>query len=225
MRRTARIGVLVLSLLGVIGALAPTPAEATTVGAVVFNGNAVVSGHGIAYPLAGSNTGEIDLFKLPPTFFNSASVVFTSKTCAAAAFNITKAGKLPVEAGTCTIAAVGSVHGYCGLSDGHLSGTVSVSVVGSGTQEYSFHLSWISVASKLILSGYWHKHGTIHSGVLKGIVSAKPDTFNIKGQGASSCLNKHQKVFLVTGGIVLGSTTSPTPTSLPPKPSLKSPST
>jgi hypothetical protein len=219
MRRILRVGVLAASLIGVMGTLAPTPADATTEGSVTFRGVATVHSHGIAYPLVGSNTGDIDLSKTPPNFSNSASVTFTSTTCAAAVANVNKAGKLPAEAGTCVVGAAGSVHGYCGLSDGHVSGTISHAVVGSGTQVYSFHLSWFSAATVLNVSGHWHKHGTTHSGVLKGVVSAVPDPT------AGSCTNKLQKQFIIAGEIAMASTTSGTPTSLPPKPSYKSPPT
>jgi hypothetical protein len=140
LRKLARIGVLVLSLLGMAGTLAPTPAEATTVGAVVFNGNAFVHGHGIAFPFidsdgpTGPNGVPLDLNKTPLNLSNSASLFFTSTTCVAAAVNVAKEPKPPVEAGLCTITATGNVHGYCGLSEGQVSGVIAVA--GSGT--YSF---------------------------------------------------------------------------------------
>jgi hypothetical protein len=217
MRRTARISVLVALLTGVTGAFVPTPAEATTVGSVTIHGKATVSSHGIAYPLVGSNTGDSDLTKTPPRFSNSASVTFTSTTCVADLTNVNKPGKAAKEAGPCTMVATGSVHGYCGMSDGHLSGTLSIPVLGSGIQNYSFHLSWFSAGPELFISGHWHKHGTTHSGTLKGSVSATPDPT------AGSCTNKLQKDFLIGGVITVSSGTSNAPTSLPPKPSYKSP--
>jgi hypothetical protein len=224
MRKLLRVGMIAASLAGLAGTLAPTPADATTEGSIAINGTATVHGHGIAYPLidsdgpTGPNGVVADPSKAPPNFGNSASVTFGSTTCAAAVTNVMKAGKPPAEAGLCAVAAGGTVHGYCGLSDGHISGTVTVNVVGSGTQVYSFHLSWgAAVGGALVLSGHWHKHGTTHSGVLKGLVTAVPDAT------AGTCTNKFQKNFLVNGDVTLASTTSGTSTSLPPKPSLKSP--
>jgi hypothetical protein len=173
MRRIARIGVVILTLSGVTGILAPMPADAST-------------------------------------------------TCVAGEANVAKAGKGLVQAGFCVIATAGTIHGYCGLSDAHSSGTLSIDVLGSQPphfQNYSIHMSWIDIASMLILSGHWHKHGTTHSGALKGVVTKQPDPT------AGSCFNELQKNFLIEGRIAFLSATSPTTTSLPPKPSYKSPPT
>jgi hypothetical protein len=223
MRKILRVGLLVASLSGLVATLAPTPAEATTAGGIAFRGVAIVE-HGIADPLINNSQPgppfHLSTSKAAPFIHNSAVISnFQTTTCVGAvASNKSAPPPGKVTAGQCTITpktpgATGTVHGYCGLSDG----TVRV-FVNAGGFSYSVNVSFVVIHTKLVISGHWHKHGTTHSGPLVGTAQVAPDFLNLAGTGIpSSCLNKARKAFIVTGAAVFGggSGTSTSHLSLP----------
>src|SRR5919108_1873579 len=86
MRKILRVGLLAASLSGLVATMAPTPADATTVGDIVFRGVAVVGPHGIAYPLVDNSAPPPPLHlstrKAAPFIHNSAVIeTFGSTTC------------------------------------------------------------------------------------------------------------------------------------------------
>ena len=162
MRKILRVGLLVASLSGLVATLAPTPADATTAGAIAFRGVAVVGPHGIAYPLIdnsvapgpGNTTLHLSTRKAAPFIHNSAVIeAFNSTTCVGAVATNKSAPVGVKTVGLCTIArypegptTTSRVHGYCGLSDG----TVHVDVSAGGFS-YSVSVSFVAVGGQLVL--------------------------------------------------------------------------
>jgi hypothetical protein len=210
MRKLLRVGLLVASLSGLVATLAPTPADAQTAGAIGFVGTATV-GHGIAYPLINNSAPppplHLSTSKAAPFIHNSA-VIEKFETIVPGCLGAVASTKSPTLAkvvpsvcaiGPQTAGNTGTVHGYCGLSDG----TVRV-IVSAGGFSYTVNVSFVAVGGQLVLSGHWHKHGTTHSGPLLGTANASPDTLGIAGQGTGSCLGKQRKTFIVVGAAVFG---------------------
>jgi hypothetical protein len=180
MRKFTRIGVLVLVVAGVLGS-STQPAAAAEALTVVFTGTATVgnSPDGLAFPCV--NGGTVSLADCPiigtpisvqnlptphnpltfirPVFHDgdSAGFNFTSTTCAAA--DVATVGAHTLGAGTCSMAANGVVHGYCGLAEGFLVGGLAVSsnslvpTAGHGTRFYQFTGRFVTVGAVSVLRG------------------------------------------------------------------------
>jgi hypothetical protein len=226
MRRVLRVGLTAVSLWGLVGTIAPRPAEATTLGAMAFAGVYIIGPHGIAYPLIDNSqapnltnpTWHLTTGKMPPHISNSAVIEAFGTTACVGTVVSNKSAPPPGKwtAGTCTISshipgATGTVHGYCGLSDG----TINLIMNFGFPNSYSVNVSFVTLAEKMVLSGHWHKHGTMHSGVLLGRAEFSPDTLGVMSLGTGTCLAKTRKAYLSVGQLVFGSATSATPTSLP----------
>jgi hypothetical protein len=206
MRKITRVGLLAVSLWGMLGTVGPTPAEATTAGKVTFTGIMTV-GHGIADPLIdNSQPGppfHVTTHKTPPQISNSATITgFIATLCTAEIAAVGKSGQTKTTAGNCAMGPgtpLGTMHGYCGFSDG----VISLSVAAGGFS-YSVHLSFAETAKKMTLAGHFHKHGTVHSGTVRG-----DGTIQVNAADGSSCTNKAAKNFVVTGNLTFTGTSAP----------------
>jgi hypothetical protein len=221
--RLARLGVLLLPVMGLVASTAP-PARAASAGAMVIQGTATV-GAGLGYPCVGNTIP--DLTKCPvigtapgapvevwlptpggPTLTpvgalpaggnNNLGVTFA----AFGAGVLVKAAKpkcaLPacVEAGTFTIAGGGSVSGWCDLSDGQLTITVTPNiVVGSKANVRTVDTIFVGVGGILVITGRVRAPQTAWVGGAAYAVANPTD--------GSSCFNKAAKTFIIAGAVAI----------------------
>jgi hypothetical protein len=193
--RLARLSVLLLPILGMLAATA-APADALiTIGGAVIQGRATVAA-GLSYPCV-SNGGP-DLTKCPPPVGagnGPLGVSFTGSGVAQVDSVNKKGCTAPVDAcvevGTITVNATGSVNGWCGLSTGTLTGTITAAPlpVANKAKNRTFTVTFTGVGGALILTGTTGKGENID-----GAVAAVPDAV-----GGSSCTNKAAKAFIVAG--------------------------
>lgn len=123
---------------------------------------------------------------------------FSSTVCAAAEATTDKNKATPVNTGTCTIRSAFVVTGYCGLSQGQ--GTATVSIAGVlKTKSYSVHYFWISSGSVLTLRGQaWKGTGpkpATPDWYVTATVNATPNPL----VAGTSCTNKTGTSFIVDG--------------------------
>jgi len=181
MKRILRVGVLALSLVGLLGFYAQ-PASATEVIEITFEGDANI---GANYSAFGFPAPEGSKTTLPGTqvktehgvthvnytgFHNSATIAFNSTVCAAEKVTTGK-NKHPTGAGTCDITANGSIHGYCGLSTATLSGTIHLELnsgLSTTSQLYSFHVKVTTTGPDVTMTGSIHNHTSGQSGSIVG---------------------------------------------------------
>lgn len=240
----ARLGVVAAGLLALIGGITP-PAQATTVGAVVFTGTATLDGP-LGYPCADSTQPDLNFPKCPqgtlpgsggsPLILttnslpldilditnplsitttvelgqlpyihggNARGVSFGSLVCVTAGVNVLKPGKPTTHANAgCSIAASGTVRGWCGLSTGKTTGTATD---GLG-QTYAIDTHFYGVGSMLFVNGHYTKANG-DKGWVRGVVNATPPP----GPGTpptNSCSSKTATTFIVTGAVALVGVTS-----------------
>jgi hypothetical protein len=224
--RLARLGVLLLPVMGLVASTA-SPAGASSAGVVVVQGTATV-GAGLGYFCVGA-TATPDLTKCPvvgtapgapvevwvPTPGSPTLVSATPVGLPAGGNNnlgvtfaglgagvLVKAAKpkcaLPacVEAGTFTIAGGGSVSGWCGLSDGSLTVTVTPNIaVGTKANVRTVDTIFVGVGGLLVITGRVRAPQTAW---VVGAVAAVPNVTD-----GSSCSNKNAKTFIIAGAIAI----------------------
>lgn len=123
---------------------------------------------------------------------------FGSFVCVLAGVNAVKAGKPIVHANAgCSISATGVIAGWCWLSTGKLSGTVTD---GLG-QTYFIDLHWYE-AVLMTISGHWAKANG-QTGLLRGILNASAIPDNSTTPPGNSCSALTATQFLVSGTVVL----------------------
>lgn len=219
MRKLARIGVLVVAVAGLLGTSTP-PASAAESLTVVFTGTTTIgtTPDGLAFPCV--NAGTVSLADCPvigtpisvqnlPTGHNfltfirpvfhggdSAGFNFTSTTCAAA--DVATVGAHTLGAGTCSMAANGTVHGYCGLGEGFLVGGLAVSsnsllpTVGHATRFYQFVGRFVTVGAVSVFRGSITNTTSGETGEFTVVLAIAPT--------AGSCLdNSSPKTATVVG--------------------------
>lgn len=189
MSRIARLGVLLMTAVGLVAGSA-APAGAASAGSVAVVGTAAV-GNGIAYPcLDGKTTPpSVNPAKCLPNS-NTASVSFVSTVAAGAVASTAKPGPA-VEAGTFSIVGTGSVTGACGLSSGGLSGSITpILALGTKAKTRTFAVTFQGVGGTLVIMGTTSKGETV-----EGVVLALPTT--------GTCLNKTPKAFTIVGPILV----------------------
>ena len=209
MKRILRVGVLAFSLVGMLGVQA-RPALASETIEISFTGLAAI---GAGYSSFGFPAGDPSKTTVPSTttktehgvthvnysgFHNSASVAFASATCGAGKQTTGKA-KHAAGAGTCSIAASGFIHGYCGQSTGTLSGSLHTSMNsvappgGHVSQHYSFRIKFTVTGPAVSFTGTIHNHTLGQSGSIVGTAASAIDATT------GSCTNKAPKNFSITG--------------------------
>jgi hypothetical protein len=198
-RRLLLLTILVLGLAFV----PPQPARAETIGAMRFIGTWNV-GAGIAYPCVGSpGWPAIDLTKCPiVSSGNTVSAVLSGTGLGTIANSPTKAQKATtVEGPIWTFNAAGIIAGWCWLSSGYATGSLTVSL-NLGTKQppppqspkvRTFSVSWTEIAQKLFLTGTTNKGET-----LIGYFEFVADTVS-----GSSCTNKNAKNFIMAGELLV----------------------
>ena len=214
MKRILRVGVLAFSLVGLLGFYAQ-PASASEIIEVEFQGHAQI---GAGYSAFGFPVGDPSKTTLPGTqvktahgathvnwtgFHNSTTVAFASAAavggCVAEKATTGKA-KHTTGAGTCSIGASGTIHGYCGLSTGIMSGTLHTSmnsVVPPGghvSQSYSFHIKFTVDGPDVSFTGHIFNHTSGQSGSITGTAASA-----ILAGGGDSCTDKNPKSAPIAG--------------------------
>lgn len=227
MRKLARIGALLVSVGGLLGNTSQPAAAEEVAAVVYTALATVGGDDGIAFPcLPGAlDTGgnvtdcpvlatEISTTNLPTVHHpltytqlnfhdgDSASIGFgTNATAFGNCLGVDVVAGLPLVhvagAGDCSLGASGTIHGYCGLAEGFLTGfwnTTSTSVPqnANGNRTYLFTARFTSVATVAVLRGSVSNNTTGESGPLTGILNAVPID-------PVSCFDNDQKNFLVAG--------------------------
>lgn len=134
---------------------------------------------------------------------NAATFTFSTSTCLMVVAHITK----PAPTGTtvhtpsCTLSATGIVLGFCGLSQGH--GTATITDPLGFTYSVGFH--WTGIGGNLVIDGQVTKFSNpTQRGTFLGLAHAiGPEPITVPGQ---SCLNKTARTFTVAGGGVIVTT-------------------
>lgn len=198
---TRRLLLLTVVLLGMVF-IPPQPARAETVGAMRFIGTWNVAA-GIAYPCVGSpGWPAIDLTKCPSVGSpNTVSAALSGTGLGTIANSPTKAQKATtVEGPIWTFTAAGIVTGWCWLSSGSATGSLTTSLDLGNKQPppqwpkvRTFSVSWTEIAQKLFLNGITNKGET-----LIGYFEFVADTAS-----GSTCTNKTAKRFIMAGELLV----------------------
>jgi hypothetical protein len=216
-RRSARTGAILLAVLGTAATFVP-PASAEGVKDLAFQGTANVT-TGLGAPVV---TGTPSLTakpqpdkKNPPfnvTGGNTRSGTFTSAAGGCAGVSAMPKPEKPTPAGqgpfTCSIGATFTVDGFCGLSDGRGTGTLTVTSTLGFTQLIGFKFTWFDPGNGTlaVLGNWWFGGGPepappFIDGDLVAAVRATPATSGVPP--TQSCLGKSQRDFLVQGEATL----------------------
>jgi hypothetical protein len=150
--RTARFGVLVAAVLGLMATMIPS-ASATTVKEITFVGNATIAG-GLGYPVI-----------TPPNHYG---FTLSSTVCVKESVSTPDKPAPKVGPDLCSITAAGTVWGHCGLSTGAGVVTLENLLLEKATRSLPF--TFTGVGGELIVQG-----GSGNETII-GVVTAVPTT-------------------------------------------------
>lgn len=122
---------------------------------------------------------------------------FSSDICVTTGVNVLKGGKPTAHANAgCAIGAIGTISGWCRVSTGKLTGTMTD---GLG-QTYSLDLHWFE-AGHMAIFGHWTKSNG-QTGLIRGIadVTALPDFITLP---TNFCHALTARTFLISGALQL----------------------
>ena len=234
LRSALRAAAVLAGVAGLAGVLVP-PASAEGTKTVVFVGTATVTG-GLGYPCTNTtpptvtlpdeptkgtktcppqtrvNPGANKKQKLVDVNGDTRTGTFTSQTgvCVATGVTVGKGNKAPANAGTCVITSAFTVTGYCGLSQGVGSATITVANTTPPNQIYNADYTWFSSGTLLTLRGqaWTGTKPATPDWYLTGTVSAAPNLL----VAGTSCTNKTGQVFNIEGAVDI---VHPNPSTLP----------
>jgi hypothetical protein len=224
--RIVRLGVLVVGLLGLLGVATP-PAQARTIGTIVFDGTATLDG-GLGYPCADA-TVDTSLPKCPQGVGNAGTpLVLTTKSLPLPTpAGAVELGQLPYIHGSLTrgfgfaadlcvdvmvnINKLGKAPAHAGPcaigATGTVQGWCGLSTgLAAGTftdalgQNWSFRIHFHGYGGQLIIRGHITKQtNTVgQTGLLVGVVNAAPPIATVT---PGSCTNQTARDFQVTGSV------------------------
>ncbi len=203
--RLARVGLILAAVLGIAATNIPS-ANATTVAAVVFVGNATVT-PGLGYPCtpAPSNCPPtVTVNPGPPPSVTiggtSGGFTFNSLVCVGVKVDIAKPKGTGPHGPLCSITASGSITGYCGLSQGSGSGVIGFAPVAPKTVTFNFHFT--SVGGTLVITGT--TTGAKAGGTIVSVVQAIP---NITTGQSCAGGKTGQRDFIIVGAAVVADPT------------------
>jgi hypothetical protein len=201
--------------MGLVASSAP-PAHAFVESDLVLDGTATV-GNGLAYPCI---TGKgavppgvpaVDVAKCTSKLANVVPFTFNG-TARGVTVKVDKSKCKSAPLNTCvqvseyTLNSSGTVSGWCGLSIGQGSGTItkSANIVSTkpdaNNPPITFNFTWTGIGGVLLITGTATR-GTLTGGVVTGSPLALVLPGNVVGAG--TCLNKAPKSFRVVGPVTV----------------------